>query len=132
MKIKDFIAGQTVYIVGGGIKARSGLYATKAEVEKVGRKYVTISGRWEEKFREPHGDKPYLIEQTEYGSPRLLFPSEQAVYEYREREELKDWVRCAGKTSTTIPCGNAFATAGRKPSLRDTGSRTVTLKAADV
>lgn len=29
------------------------------------------------------------------GSPRLLFPSEDAVREYQEREELKEWVRVA-------------------------------------
>lgn len=38
---------------------------------------------------------PYLIEETEHGSPRLLFPSEDAVREYQEREELKEWVRVA-------------------------------------
>ncbi len=95
MTIKDFVAGQTVYIVGGGIKARNGLYTVKAEVAKVGRKYVTISGRWGEKFKETHESRPYLIEQTEYGSPCFLFPSEDAVYQYREREELKEWVRTA-------------------------------------
>lgn len=47
-------------------------------------------------FREAHNrDMPYLIEETEYGSPRLLFPSEDAVREYQEREELKEWVRVA-------------------------------------
>ena len=62
----------------------------------MGRKYVTISGRWGERFREAHNrDMPYLIEETEYGSPRLLFPSEDAVREYQEREELKEWVRVA-------------------------------------
>lgn len=62
----------------------------------MGRKYVTISGRWGERFREAHNrDMPYLIEEAEYGSPRLLFPSEDAVREYQEREELKEWVRVA-------------------------------------
>lgn len=95
MTVKDFIAGQTVYIVEDGIRSRNGLYAAKAEVAKVGRKYVTIRGRLGEKFKETYESRPYLIEQVEYGSPRLLFPSEDAVYEYREREELKEWVRTA-------------------------------------
>ena len=75
MEIKAFKPGQTVYIMGTDRRDRGDHAARKAEVAKVGRKYVTISGRW--------------------GSPRLLFPSEAAVMEYKEREELKEWVRRA-------------------------------------
>ena len=96
MDIKSFKPGQTVYIVGDVRRSREKSFAIEAEVAKVGRKYVTISGRWGERFREVcNGDMPYLIEKTEYGSPRLLFPSEDAVREYQEREELKEWVRVA-------------------------------------
>lgn len=96
MDIKSFKPRQTVYIVGDARRPRDKFSAVKAEVAKVGRKYVTISGRWGERFREAHNrDMPYLIEEAEYGSPRLLFPSEDAVREYQEREELKEWVRVA-------------------------------------
>lgn len=96
MDIKSFKPRQTVYIVGDARRPRDKFSAVKAEVAKVGRKYVTISGRCGERFREAHNrDMPYLIEETEYGSPRLLFPSEDAVREYQEREELKEWVRVA-------------------------------------
>ena len=96
MDIKSFKPRQTVYIVGDARRPRDKFSAVKAEVAKVGRKYITISGRWGERFREAHNrDMPYLIEETEYGSPRLLFPSEDAVREYQEREELKEWVRVA-------------------------------------
>lgn len=96
MEIKAFKPGQTVYIMGTDRRDRGDHAARKAEVAKVGRKYVTISGRWGERFRETVGrSKPYLIEEMEYGSPRLLFPSEAAVMEYKEREELKEWVRRA-------------------------------------
>ena len=96
MEIKAFQPGQTVYIVGTDRRDRGDKAARKAEVAKVGRKYVTISGRWGERFRKTVGrSKPYLIEEMEYGSPRLLFPSEAALCEYREREELKEWVRLA-------------------------------------
>jgi hypothetical protein len=97
MDIKSFKLGQTVYIVGDARRPKDKFSAVKAEVAKVGRKYVTISGAWGERFREAYNDRnmPYLIEETEYGSPRLLFPSEDAVREYREREELKEWVRVA-------------------------------------
>lgn len=93
MKIKDFSVGQTVFIIGERIRSRGELNIVKAEVAKVGRKYVTISGRWAAQFKATAESLPYLVEQTEYGSPRFLFPSEQAFNEYKEREELKDWVR---------------------------------------
>lgn len=94
MEIRDFSKGQTAYIVGGGVRERKGISVEKVEVAKVGRKYVTIAGNWGERFREVYGRvQPYLIEQTEIGTPRLLFPTKEAVNEYREREELKEWVR---------------------------------------
>ena len=80
MDIKSFKPRQTVYIVGDARRPRDKFSAVKAG----------------ERFREAHNrDMPYLIEETEYGSPRLLFPSEDAVREYQEREELKEWVRVA-------------------------------------
>ena len=70
MEIKAFKPGQTVYIMGTDRRDRGDHAARKAEVAKVGRKYVTISGRWGERFRETVGrSKPYLIEEMEYGSP---------------------------------------------------------------
>lgn len=45
MDIKSFKPRQTVYIVGDARRPRDKFSAAKAEVAKVGRKYVTISGR---------------------------------------------------------------------------------------
>ena len=45
MDIKSFKPRQTVYIVGDARQPRDKFSAVKAEVAKVGRKYVTISGR---------------------------------------------------------------------------------------
>lgn len=95
MTIKEFKVGQTVYIIGDGRSERNKHHATAAEVVKVGRKYVTISGHWEQKFKDTSERRPYLIENTEYGAPRLLFPSKKAVDEYVEREELKIWLQKA-------------------------------------
>lgn len=91
MQIKDFSVGQTVYIYGS-TRRTAGTELKKAEVAKVGRKYVTLKSRWMEQFKEPNGTAPYLVEQVEYGTPRLLFPSEEAVCEYRETEELREWL----------------------------------------
>lgn len=95
MTIKDFKVGQTVYVLGDGGRERNKCLVTAAEVVKVGRKYVTISGSWGMQFKETSTSRPYLVEVKEYGAPRLLFPSSEALDEYREREELKMWVRMA-------------------------------------
>ena len=63
MDIKSFKPRQTVYIVGDARRPRDKFSAVKAEVAKVGRKYVTISGRWGERFREAHNrDMPYTAD----------------------------------------------------------------------
>lgn len=95
MTIKDFKVGQTVYILGDGRYERNKRLETAAEVVKVGRKYVTISGSFGSRFKETSSSRPYLVELVECGTPRLLFLSSEAVDEYREREELKMWVRTA-------------------------------------
>ena len=45
MEIKAFKPGQTVYIMGTDRRDRGHHAARKAEVAKVGRKYVSISAR---------------------------------------------------------------------------------------
>ena len=92
MTIKDFKVGQTVFVMGDGSVQRDRFRTAAAEVVKIGRKYVTISGNWAMQFKETHESNPYLVEHTEYGAPRLLFPSHEAVDDYIEREELKTWV----------------------------------------
>lgn len=96
MEIKDFKVGQIVFVMGDGRHQSDRFLTTEAEVVKVGRKYITISGNWGMQFKETAESRPYLVEHTEVGTPRLLFPSRESVDEYREREELKTWVRAAG------------------------------------
>lgn len=93
MTIKNFKVGQTAFVMGGFNSRRDLFRITEAEVAKVGRKYVTISGTWGAQFEETATSRPYLIEHTEIGVPRLLFPSREAADSYIEREELKTWVR---------------------------------------
>lgn len=95
MKIKDIKVGQTVFVMGDGNVQRDRFRTTAAEVVKIGRKYVTISGNRGLQFKETAASRPYLIEHTEVGAPRLLFPSREALDEYRERDELKMWLRTA-------------------------------------
>ena len=95
MTIKDFKVGQTVFVMGDGSVQRDRFRTAAGEVGKIGRKYVTISGSWGMQFKETGSSRPYLVEHTEYGAPKFLFPSKEAVDEYCEREELKTWVRTA-------------------------------------
>ena len=96
MTIKDFRIGQTAMIAGDGrygVADKRGM--GQVTVTKIGRKYVTAQddvGR-EMRFRACETEQSYLIEETEIGSPRLLFPSEQAIEEYYELERLKHEIR---------------------------------------
>lgn len=99
MTIKLFTKGQTAYILGDGntVTVTSKKEPVKVTVSKIGRKYVTVTtdGRWEMQFEEVSEGVEYLREHTEYGAPRILFPSSGAVAEYLEREDLKRWVQQA-------------------------------------
>jgi len=64
----------------------------KVIVAKVGRKYVTIWGRYEIKFKEIP-EHPYLLEVTNGGYERMLFPSKKAAKEYQEAEDIRKWLR---------------------------------------
>lgn len=93
MTIKGFKVGQTVYILEEGHGARSSTVA-EAEVSKVGRRYVTIEeGRQEARFYEPVNSTTYLVEDRERGAKRLLFPTTEAVDEYNELNNLRNWVQ---------------------------------------
>lgn len=97
MTIKGFKVGQHVVIIGnGGANRAYHESRVDAVVTKVGRKYVSVApanGSYESKYREcDDTTQRYLIEQTEYGSPRLLFPSAHAADLYAEREDLKFWL----------------------------------------
>ena len=93
MKITEFKVDQTVYVMGDGQGQKNRFQTHEGKVIKIGRKYVTISGAWGDQFKETPESRPYLIEHTEVGMHRLLFPSSEAVHDYVEREELKTWVR---------------------------------------
>lgn len=99
MTIKLFTKGQTAYILGNGntVTVTSKNEPVKVTVSKIGRKYVTVTtgGNWEMQFEEVGEGVGYLREHTEYGAPKILFPSSDAVAEYIERNELKRWVQQA-------------------------------------
>lgn len=98
MRIDQFTKGQTAYILGDGNTVISKKEPVEVTVSKTGRKYVTVTtgGRWEMRFEETFiEDLPYLREKTEYGAPRMLFPSSTAAAEYLEHEDLKRWVQQA-------------------------------------
>lgn len=93
MNTKAFKVGQTAFVMWDGYNQRNKYSITEATVVKVGRKYVTAGNSWGMQFKETADCRPYLIEHLERGTPRLLFPSKEAVDVYIERENLKNWVR---------------------------------------
>ena len=92
--IKKFEKGQTAYILGDGRRRAEGK-ATAVEVIKVGRKYVTVkeAGRQETRFCEAFGLADCLIEDKNYGVQRLLFATTEAVDDYNELNDLRNWVQ---------------------------------------
>lgn len=84
--IKDFAVGEPCYVVEKKYGRVKNLEIKETVVKKVGRKYVTVSCPWEQKYENFNAD--YLMEATSYGSSSYLFPSKKAVEEYVEKEEL--------------------------------------------
>lgn len=85
MKLTDFRPGQTVIVLN---KMFGRPYAEERKVEKVGRKYVTLAGRWNERFYVLRESDDFLLQAEDMGEKSLLFPTETAYDEYCERKEL--------------------------------------------
>jgi hypothetical protein len=93
ISIKDFKVGQTAYLLSENTRP---LKLKTVEVQKIGRKYVTVKYGWGI-FK--YGVEDYLpealVEQTEFGNKDLLFVSEQAAADYLEKIELEKWLQNA-------------------------------------
>lgn len=88
MTIKDFTVGQTVFLLSEN-KGRTGSpVITERTVAKIGRKYVTLNGVWEEKFEDCGSE--YLIEHTNFAK-RYLFSDRNALEAFLERKQLVRW-----------------------------------------
>ena len=93
MTTNNFKVGHTAYILEEGHRASLGT-VTEIEVAKVGRRYVTVrKGQQETRFYEPVNSTTYLVEDKTCGAKRLLFPSTEAVEEYKELNDLRSWVQ---------------------------------------
>lgn len=79
MQLSDFKPGQTVFLGNG----------QKAVVEKVGRKYVTLEGRYKRRFYAHPFERECLVEECEYGSPEKLYPDEEAYQDAVLRQYLE-------------------------------------------
>ena len=101
MKLTDFRPGQTVIVLN---KMFGKPYTEERKVEKVGRKYVTLAGRWNERFYLQHEKDDFLLQAEDMGEKSLLFPSETAYDEYYERKELdKEISKVFGISSSGLP-----------------------------
>lgn len=86
MTIKDFTPGQTVYIIER--HAFRPCIMQERIVHHIGRKYVTLDGRWKEQYGVEDERHNYLTEKADYGTKRILFATLQAAEQYQERTQL--------------------------------------------
>lgn len=85
---KDFTVGQTVFLLNENKGRTGGPIITERTVAKIGRKYVTLNGLWEEKFEDCGSE--YLIKHTDF-ERRHLFPDRNALEAFLERKQLVRW-----------------------------------------
>lgn len=98
--VKDYQVGQTVYLLRqntGRIGQTTEDRISEGLVTKVGRIYLTVdvNNTTCRLTKSDSGTFPYLVEDQEYGWPRLLFPTLVAAQEYEEAEELRKWLHKA-------------------------------------
>lgn len=90
IKLSDFTVGQDVVLVHTSYGKP---FITHEKVAVVGRKYVTISGGWKQRFYVNHDRDNYLLEAVSMGSPGYLFTSEAAFHAEQERKETAREIR---------------------------------------
>lgn len=95
MNIKDFKVGQTVFILDNDARSKK-KEPVMYIVTNVGRKYVTVRcGSWITQFGAEEWADGFLVEKTEFGSKKYLFPSQESVNNYLERQDLQVRLRMA-------------------------------------
>ena len=89
MNIADFKPGHTAIME---VRAYGKPFSKEVIVDKVGRKYVTVDGRWHERFFLNFDADEYLLQKVDAGAPNYLFPSREAYDDYLESNELSRWL----------------------------------------
>lgn len=93
MVITDFKVGQIVYVLN---TEYNNIKVTEKIVKSIGRKYLKAS------YLESNTTTDYmssdtfeegLIENKDWGTRDLLFPTKQALDDYNERCELNQWLK---------------------------------------
>ena len=87
--IKDFKAGETVYVLKSNKGRIDKPEVTERIVKAAGRKYVTLDN--DEKYEDNNRD--FLLQAVNYGEKQLLFHTKTEVTEYLEKHELTIWFR---------------------------------------
>ena len=87
INIKDFEVGKKAILLDKSYRKES---VSEVEVEKVGRKYVTVQlNRWCKREFEVSYSPYMLCEKTTYSPNMFLFPSEKSYQEYLEIKKLE-------------------------------------------
>lgn len=91
MKLTDFKVGDNLWRVDFDKKTGAVSYRP-FPISKVGRKYVYVQhGYWEMQFQ-MHDDGDSFIEVKDWGSPEILYFSEQDARDYVERWDYIDFI----------------------------------------
>jgi hypothetical protein len=87
ISIKDFEVGKKAILLDKSYRKES---ASEVDVEKVGRKYVTVQlNRWCKREFEVNYSPYMLCEKTTYSPNMFLFPSEKSYQEFKEIKEIE-------------------------------------------
>lgn len=101
---KDFKKGQIVACKYSGNLARHSKGYRLGKVISVGNKYITVafgqSGIKEVKFiLEERFERDYLLQKSNYSGDYELFPSEQAYFDFEEKERKLSEIQSAVSTT---------------------------------
>lgn len=91
MKVSDFKVGDRLWRVDYD-KKTGAVSFTPFPISKVGRKYVYVrNGCWDVQFQ-MHIKEDCFLEVKDWGSPEVLYFSEQDARDYVERRDCEDFL----------------------------------------
>ena len=106
MTLKDFKPGQEVYSLIREINIAIKYRIEECVVISVRRKYVTASSKealgYPREFYLDDITDEYLLENKDWGCRYMLFPTKEALDNYIEKENLREWLNNAMSQSKVL------------------------------
>ena len=106
MTLKDFKPGQKAYSLIREINVAIKYRVEECVVISVGRKYVKASSKealgYPREFYLDDITDEYLHEKKDWGCNYMLFPTKEALDNYIEKENLREWLNNAMSRSKVL------------------------------